>query len=119
MRDFQAEIGQSLKGKGGFRGSGTYYVFSPHWSDIVPVCEELDLAVVGIEVFELIGHQIRPRMDLIRHFRQKADNWDEYRIAVNANARAFLEGIEPNTEMVATLLPIDREDFVRPRRGVV
>jgi len=72
---------------------------------LVEACRERRIAVLGIEVFEVHGDGIMPRMDLIGHFEYSFDDpWDYQAMNSTSIAITILEeGKQISSQAIATL----------------
>jgi len=60
-------------------------------AEFVSICDENDLAIIGIEAFEKTGDQITPIMDYIADYsRTPAKSWQQFRRACNSAAEEFV-----------------------------
>jgi hypothetical protein len=84
------EVIERYRGRGVCRGAELYFDGTVG-EEIVRTCEEQDLAVIGVEGFELVGKEIRPRLDLIADYSTDPRSpWTEFRSGCNRAALDFL-----------------------------
>jgi hypothetical protein len=77
-------------------------------TDIIDACDAADVAVIGIEGFEIRAGMIRPRLDLIADFSALSDApWRTFRSQCNAEARGFLRSISGVADIYLSLALAD------------
>lgn len=80
--------------------------------ELVDVCDENDLAVVGIEAFYVEEGGIAPISGLIADFsRGDARHWVEYRQACNAESSGFLRRIPAKVNLRVAVTVLSEQDW--------
>lgn len=101
----EEELFQRFAPRGIVRG-GELYLDAPTMQEYIGKAEELGLAVVGVEGFELHGNAVQPRLDRIADYSNARDTWPEYRVFCNKNAAEWIAELmsERNLNFAATVV---------------
>jgi len=60
--------------------------------EFLETCHLADLAILGVEGFEIKDKYLSPRLDIIADFSENIDaNWDQYKELTYKNTKQFLQ----------------------------
>ena len=82
--------------------------------DLIRVCEENGLTVVGVEGFVIDGGKTAPLMDAIGDFSgTAAKSWEEYRRLNNGAAEVFLKNRRPDDRVAYSVTVLSEPEWHR------
>jgi hypothetical protein len=111
MTIFARDVFEQFRERGEVLG-GELYLRPADARDLIAASEAAGLAVVGVEGVTWEPDGVRPRTDLIADFSMHdAPTWSEYRLACNAETRAFVAALPLEADLRVTMAILSEEDW--------
>jgi hypothetical protein len=81
--------------------SGEIYFKEDSFIKLIELCCQNNIALIGIEGFEVDGEKIIPVADLIADFSDAdANSWDEYIKICNSSAKLFFDQVSKGSNLL-------------------
>lgn len=110
---FENEIIDYFRKHGIFQGE-ELYLDIPTALKFLTVCEENDLAIMGIECFQYNGGKIKPVLDQIADYSSaEAANWEEFRNLCNNSCKAFIYSLLTEDALVVNFTVLSQKEWWR------
>jgi hypothetical protein len=113
----EAEVFDRFAADGVITEYGELYLPKSRALDLIAVCQENDLAIIGIEGFIYDAGKFVPQSDLIADYStsraSRERDWIEYRDSCNTAAKHFVQSANSRENLYFTFVISSCEEFAK------